>query len=79
MENKDEMSVFNLQFPVVKNVSVRLFADDIKGMTAEETSEAMKKMFDNFEKQTGMKPIIIGDSLPTKVLFPKENIKPSDK
>lgn len=79
MENKDEMSVFNLQFPVVKNVPVRLFADDIKGMTAKETSEAMKKMFDNFEKQTGMKPIIIGDSLPTKVLFPKENIKPSDK
>lgn len=50
-EKKDEMGVFNLNFPIVKNVSPKLLADDIKGMTTEETREAMKKMFDDFEKQ----------------------------
>jgi hypothetical protein len=81
MENdkKDEMDVFNLNFPIVKNVSPKLLADDIKGMTTEETRETMKKMFDDFEKQTGYKPIIVGDESPTKVLFPPENIKPTDK
>lgn len=78
-DKKDEMDVFNLNFPIVKNVSPRLLADDIKGMTAEETREAMKKMFDDFEKQTGYKPIVVGDSSPTRVLFPSENIKPTDK
>lgn len=76
---KDKIDVFNLNFPIVKKVSPRLLADDIKGMTAEETREAMKKMFDDFEKQTGYKPIIVGDESPTKVLFPSENIKPTDK
>ena len=81
MENdkKDEMGVFNLNFPIVKKVSPRLLADDIKGMTVEETREAMKKMFDDFEKQIGLKPIIVGDSLPTNVLIPKENTKPTDE
>ena len=78
-ENQDETNVWNLQFPVVKNISPRLLADDIKGMTTEETRKAMKKMFDDFEKQTGLKPIIVGDSLPTNVLIPKENTKPTDE
>lgn len=56
-----------------------LLTDDIKGMTAEETREAMKKMFENFEKQTGYKPIIVGNELPTGVLFPMENIKPTEE
>lgn len=67
----------NQIFPLIKNIAPRLLADDIKGMSTEETRIAMKKMFDNFEKQTGYKPIIVGDSLPTSVLFPKENIKPT--
>jgi GH25 family lysozyme M1 (1,4-beta-N-acetylmuramidase) len=75
-DKKDEMCV---NFPIVKNVSPRLLADDIKGMTTEETREAMKKMFDDFEKQTGYNPIIVGDESPTRVLFPSENIKPTDK
>ena len=82
MENnneKDKNNMFNLNFPIVKNISPRLLADDIKGMTAEETAEAMKKMFDDFEKQTGYKPIMVGDSLPTRVLFPSENTKATDK
>jgi len=79
-ENKDEMEIFNnLQFPIVKNISPTLSADDIKGMTSEETREAMKKMFENFEKQTGYKPIVVGNVSPIKVLFPPENIKPTDE
>ena len=81
MENdkKDEMGVFSLNFPIVKNISAILLADDIKGMNAEESREAMKKMFDDFDKQTGYKLIIVGDKSPTRVLFPSENIKPTDK
>lgn len=75
---KEKNNIFNLQFPAVKNISPRLLADDIMGMTAEETREAMKKLFDNFEKQTGLKPMILGDTLPTSVLVPKENIKPNN-
>ena len=66
----------NLQFTIVKNVSPRLASDDIKGMTAEETREAIGKMFDEFEKLTGLKPVIKGNTLPTRVLFPPENIEP---
>lgn len=70
------MSTFDdLQFPFVKKVPAKLLADEITGMTAEETAKAMKDMFVNFEKMTGCKPVIVGDSLPTRVLFPKENIK----
>ncbi len=81
MENKDkkEMEIFNMQFPIVKKVQARLIADDIKSMTAEETAQAFKKMFESFEKQTGYKPIIVGDNLPTNVLFPKENIKNNEE
>jgi len=74
------MDIFNsLQFPIVKNIPPRLLADDIKGMTTEEVREAMKKMFDDFQKQTGYKPIIIGSESPIRVLFPAENIKPTDE
>jgi len=75
MENKDEMGDFNLNFPIVKNISPKLLADDIKAMTAEETRNAMKKIFDDFEKLTGIKPKIVGYKLPINVLFPKENMK----
>ena len=78
MEKKTN-DIFNWQFPVVKNISPRLLADDIKCMTAEETREAMKKLFDNFEKQTGLKPMILGNTLPTSVLIPKENIQPDNE
>lgn len=73
---KEQFDIFNLQFPVIKNISPRLMSNEIKGMSAEETRVAMKKMFDNFEKQTGYKPILVGDKLPTSTLFPKETIKP---
>lgn len=76
---KETNDIFNLQFPVVKNISPRLLADDIKGMTAEETREAMKKLFDNFEKQTGLKPMILGNTMPTNILIPEENIKTDNK
>jgi hypothetical protein len=71
----DEMGIFNLQFPIVKNINPQLLCDVIKPMTAEEVSKAMGEMFDNFEKETGLKPIIVGDTLPTRVLIPKDNIK----
>ena len=68
-----------VNFPIVKNISPKLLSDDIKGMSAEETQKTMKEMFDKFEKLTSLKPIIVGNKLPTKVLFPKENIEPSDE
>lgn len=73
---KEQFDIFNLQFPVIKNISSRLMSNEIKCMSAEETRVAMKKMFNNFEKQTGYKPILVGDNLPTSTLFPKETIKP---
>ena len=73
-ENKFDENLFPL-FPKVNKISPKLLADNIIGMTAEETCKAMKEMFDNFENQTGYKPVVISDSLPVKVLIPKENKK----
>lgn len=69
----------NIDFPLVRNVQPKLLSDEIKSFTAEETREEMKKIFDEFEKLTGYKPIIVGNELPTKVLIPNENIKFKNK
>jgi hypothetical protein len=68
-------TVFKVEFPIVKNVGAKLIGDEISGKNSEEAMEEMKKIFDEFEKLTGFKAIIVGDSLPTKVLTPKENTK----
>lgn len=39
----------------------------------------MKEMFDNFEKTTGYKPVVVGDSLPTRVLIPDSNKEKDEK
>jgi len=62
---------FNVQFPIIKNISGKLLGDSIEGMSAEETSIAMQKMFDNFEAMTGLKPNITGNKSPIRVLLPK--------
>ena len=77
MQNENEDPWEGIRLPIVKKISPRLISDDIKSMTAEETREAMKTMFETFEKITGNKPIIVGNELPTQVLFPPENIKPT--
>jgi len=69
---------FNSQFPIVKNMPIRLLVDDVEGVTIDEARETMKKMFEKFEIITGYKPIIVGNESPTKVLFPPENIEPTD-
>lgn len=63
-----------IQFPVVKNIQPTLLADRLPSMTFEEVAKEMGKLFKKFEKKTGFKPVIVGDSMPTRVLFPKENI-----
>lgn len=73
MKNKEENIWDNIQFPIVKNISPKTIGESIAGITAEETAKAMKEMFDKFEKETGFKPVIKGNTLPTRVLFPKEN------
>jgi len=79
MQNENEDPWEGIRLPIVKKISPRLISDDIKSMTAEETRDAMKTMFETFEKITGHKPIIVGNELPTQVLFPPENIKPTDE
>jgi len=63
-----------IQFPVVRNIHPTLLADRLPSMTFEEVAKEMRKLFEKFEKATGYKPVIVGDSMPTRVLFPKENI-----
>jgi hypothetical protein len=50
-------------------------SDLLKPYTAEETRTKMKKIFDDFEKLTGIKPVIVIDTLPVGALFPAENKK----
>jgi hypothetical protein len=75
----EERYIFDNIFPIIKNVHPKLLGDDIKGKTIEETRKTMKKMFNDFERKTSYKPIIVGNKLPTKVLFPLENIKSTDE
>lgn len=70
MENNEEMDFFN-SFPKVKKVSSRTLADDIDGLTTEETAIALSKMFEKFKDTTGYEVNIKGDSLPTRVFKKK--------
>lgn len=75
MENNKKLNHFDLQFPIIKNVATKLLTDDIKGMTTEEVSEAMGKMFKDIEEKTGYKiSVDIIDNSPIKTLFPEEYI-----
>jgi GH25 family lysozyme M1 (1,4-beta-N-acetylmuramidase) len=71
--------VKKIMIPMVKRISPTSITSDIKGMSVEETREEMKKIFEKFEKQTGYKPIVVGDKSPINILFPTENIKSIDK
>jgi hypothetical protein len=73
---KEEEIWKDIQFPIIKNVAAKLLADDIKGMTREEVSEAMGKMFKDIEEKTGYKVNIdVTNNSPIKSLFPEEYIK----
>ncbi len=67
-----------MKIPLVKRQAAILLADELQSMSADELRETMKKMFDKFEKLTGLKPMVAGNRMPTKVLFPKENVKSSN-
>lgn len=68
----------NINFPAAKKYKAGSIFDDIKCMNAEQTRDAIKNIFDDFENKTGLKPIIVGNDQPTSVLFPKENIQQSN-
>jgi hypothetical protein len=73
---KEEEIWKDIQFPIIKNVAAKLLADDIKGMTREEVSEAMGKMFKDIEEKTGYKVNIdVTNNSQIKSLFPEEYIK----
>lgn len=68
-----------IQFPKVKNIFPKLLSDDIQPLTSETVGEAMAKMFQKFEEQTGFKVIVIGNDSPVSVLIPEEHITPTTK
>lgn len=72
---EDEKDDSFISFPKVKNVAPYTLASQIEGISTEDMPAAMEKMFKNLEKQTGYKVNIVGDSLPTRVLYPKSRIK----
>jgi TRAP-type C4-dicarboxylate transport system substrate-binding protein len=75
MENNNKINIFDLQFPIIKNIQAKLLANDIKGMTSEEVSEAMEKMFKDIEEKTNYKVSVnITNNSPIKTLFPEEYI-----
>lgn len=75
MENNNKINIFDLQFPIIKNIQAKLLANDIEGMTSEEVSEAMEKMFKDIEEKTNYKVSVnITNNSPIKTLFPEEYI-----
>ena len=71
---KDDI-IKSFSFPIVKNIQPCTLASQIKGIPTEDMPEAMEKMFREVEKLSGHKIEIVGDSLPTRVLYPKSRIK----
>lgn len=71
MKNSEEWN--HIVLPIVKNIHPGSLRVNIKGMSAEETRDELKKIFDKFEKETGFKPVVVGDKMPINVLVPKEN------
>lgn len=64
-----------LNFPIVKNIHPRTIADDLEPLSNEETAKRMKEIFDKVEELSGYKVVVKGDTMPTRVLIPKENIE----
>ena len=62
-----------IKLPIIKNIKPGLVSDEMISMTAEETRNAMKNMFDKFEELTGKKVVIeTKNELPINVLLPKK-------
>jgi hypothetical protein len=60
--SKEENSIEGFNFPLVKNVSAKLIADEITPMSTEETREAIGEMFNIEYNSEPMKPGEYGHS-----------------
>ena len=62
-----------IRLPIINNIKPSTISDEIISMTAEETRDAMGKIFKTFEELTGKKVVIeTKNELPINVLLPKK-------
>ena len=64
-----------LGFPKVKHIKPKLLSDEIISMTKDDVVKYFRQLFDELKELTGKDVVIIGDSLPTRVLMPRENTR----